>query len=110
MVADLLEQDGWDVHFLGSSVPVEELIRYLEATQPFLVGLSVALHMNLLFCKQAIDAIRQTESLRDVKIMVGGRIFTQTPGLWSAIGADACSVDARDAVIAARKLRENCEV
>ncbi len=106
MVADLLEQDGWDVHFLGSNVPLEELIRYLEATRPFLVGLSAALHMNLLPCRQAVERIRQTASLADTRIMVGGRIFNMTPGLWSDIGADASSLDAGDAVTVAARLWE----
>lgn len=106
MVADLLEKDGWNVHYLGANLPIKELIDILLRDPPFLLGISAAMPFNLEGVIDMIKEIRQREELKHVKILVGGKIFLETPGLWELTGADKYAVDAKDAVRKASLLLE----
>ncbi len=45
-----------------------------------------------------IQKDREKESCKNVKILVGGYPFVQSPGLWEKIGADGFAKDASEAV------------
>ena len=47
LLSDLLETDGWDVDFYGTSMPARDLIGAISERKPRVVGLSVALVMHL---------------------------------------------------------------
>ncbi len=104
MVSDLLELDGWQVRYLGANTPMEDLMELLEDFRPQLLAISVIMPFNLDEVKKLITAIRNKESLRGIKIMVGGRVFMTVPDIWSEIGADATAGNAREAVTAAQRL------
>lgn len=106
MVADFLEIDGWDVKYLGSSVPEEELIKILKEDNPLLLGISAAMPFNIDKTKSIISAVRNLEPLKNIKIMVGGKVFSEDPSLWKSVGADGWAVDGGDAAEKALMLLE----
>ena len=104
MVSDLLELDGWQVRYLGANTPIADLMKLLEDFKPQLLAISVIMPFNLGGVKKLIAAIRNKESLRAIKIMVGGTVFMTAPDICSQIGADATAVNAREAVTVAQRL------
>ena len=104
MVADFLEIDGWDVKYLGASVPEDELIEILEEEPPILLGISAAMPFNIDRVSSIVDKVRNTEKLQNIKIMVGGKVFSENPGLWEVTEADAFAANAEEAVTLALKL------
>lgn len=104
MVADLLELNGWDTIHLGSNTPTVEIIKILEDKKIDLLALSVTLPGQLEKTKNLINEIKKENKFSNLKIMVGGRIFMQSSGLWKKVGADGFAVDAKEAVKVADSL------
>lgn len=88
MISDILEHDGWDVAYLGGNVPRADLLQYLCEFSPELLALSVTIPFNVNRVKEIIAAIRSDETLREIKVMVGGRAFNDNEDLWQLVGAD----------------------
>lgn len=98
MVADLLQFEGFDSHFVGASTPARDLVDFVVAKRAVVVGLSTTIAPNLAQVEQTIRALRADSRSSDVKIVVGGGPFTRIASLWKTIGADAFASDAREAV------------
>jgi methanogenic corrinoid protein MtbC1 len=79
LVAEVLRLRGWDVTFLGASVPAAHLVSYLHRHDPRAVALGCALPMRLPHASRMIQACRRA----DVPILVGGRAFGPD-GRWAA--------------------------
>ncbi|MDG4821995.1 cobalamin B12-binding domain-containing protein [Asanoa sp. WMMD1127] len=92
LVSEVLRLDGWDVTFLGASVPSPHLVSYLHRHDPRAVLLACALPMRLPLAFQAIEACRRT----DVPVLVGGRGFG-ADGRWASKLGVAYATDARAA-------------
>ncbi|GAA1851154.1 cobalamin B12-binding domain-containing protein [Asanoa iriomotensis] len=92
LVAEVLRLDGWDVTFLGASVPSPHLVSYLHRHDPRAVLLACALPMRLPHAFRAIEACRRT----DVPVLVGGRAFG-ADGRWARKLGVAWAADARAA-------------
>ncbi len=88
MIADIIEQDGWDVKYLGANTPKESLIEMLRTSKSNLLMLSVTMPFNILNAKDIISSIREDEELNKTIIIVGGRAFNDTENLWMSTGAD----------------------
>ncbi len=73
MVADLFEMHGWDAHYLGSDVPVGELIRFCETLQPQLIGLSLTVYFNLPTLRRMIIELQRR--FVGLPLIVGGQAF-----------------------------------
>lgn len=78
MIAEVLRLRGWDVVFLGASVPAAHLVSYLHRDDAHAVALACALPMRLPHAHRMIEACRRA----DVPILVGGRGFG-TDGRWA---------------------------
>lgn len=103
MIADLLDQHGYMVKYLGANTPAVDLIKLLKDSRADVLAVSITMPFN---CPSARDLIRQTRAeadLKSLKIIVGGRCLNENPELWETLGADAC---ARDALAAADKIAE----
>lgn len=103
MVADLLEQDGWDVRFLGANTPAFEMIRDLKTYQRDIFALSLTMFSRLKEVQQLIRQIRDTPELQNLKILVGGQGVVNSLELALDLGADGYAVNGTEAVILARK-------
>lgn len=97
MIADILEHDGWDVAYLGGNVPDADLLQLLREFAPGVLALSVTLSYNIVNAQEVIAAIRQDTALREIRVMVGGRVFNDNEKLWQTIGADGSAVNLSDA-------------
>jgi methanogenic corrinoid protein MtbC1 len=105
LVADLLECDGWDVDFYGTSMPVNDLVGAIRERKPRFVGLSAALVMHLGSVKLTIVAIREELGADAPPIVVGGYAYRGGGDLWAKVGADLNAPDASVAVEVLRGLR-----
>lgn len=98
MVSDLLEQQGWQVKYLGANTPAADLLDLLRTFKPEALLLSVTIPFNIIKAKEVIGAIRAEQELRVLRIAVGGQAFSAAENLWRDTGADGYAVNAIDAV------------
>ena len=98
IVADSLEFAGWDVKYLGADTPVADLIELLKEQEPFVLGLSISMSFNLENLIKTIEKIKATSELKDLKILVGGKVLNENPGLWEKTAADGWARDSGEAV------------
>ncbi|MDG4828907.1 cobalamin-dependent protein [Solwaraspora sp. WMMD1047] len=93
LVAEVLRADGWQVTFLGASVPPRHLVSYLHQTGPDAVLLSCLQSSRLVRAARVIESCR----LAGVPVIAGGPGFGPA-GRWaSVVGAAAWGATARDA-------------
>ncbi|WP_200215146.1 cobalamin B12-binding domain-containing protein [Micromonospora coerulea] len=78
LVAEVLRLRGWQVTFLGASVPAAHLVSYLHRYDAHAVLLACALPMRLPHAHRMIEACRRS----DVPVVVGGRGFGED-GRWA---------------------------
>tara|TARA_Y100001933_G_C18896023_1_gene520432 strand:- start:131 stop:1084 length:954 start_codon:yes stop_codon:yes gene_type:complete len=98
MVADLMENNGWNVRFLGSDLPVDSFSDVLDHINPKFVALSVTMPFNITKVIETVKYIRSRDRWNHIKIMVGGLVINKTPSLQHIIGANAYPYDAAEAV------------
>jgi methanogenic corrinoid protein MtbC1 len=99
MLCDLVEVEGWDAVYLGSSVPLESLVSMVRQRRPEVVALSASIAPHLPQVRSAIEAIRQLGDARwRPVVLVGGRSFLEAPELARRIGADLVAANAAEAV------------
>lgn len=108
--ADLLDQDGWDVDYLGANTPADSVISLAKKIKPVFVAISVTMPFNLFFLKNFIKLLRSDAELCNLKLMVGGKVFQEFPDLWKEIGADGCANDAVSGRNLARNWWKECNV
>jgi len=103
MVADLLEEAGWSVDFLGPDAPVADLVAHVAGRRPVhLVVASVTMEAHLPALGRLSQGLRALPS--PPKILVGGLAAQEQPAGAVELGADAVASDAADAVATARRL------
>jgi len=105
MVCEEMEAHGWRVYFTGANTPTSSILDLVKRLNVAALGLSCATPMQLPNVRLMIASVRA--SRKEAKILVGGRVFNDFPGLWKKIGADAYAEDAASAArVAARFVRE----
>lgn len=97
LLADTLDVAGYHVRFLGADVPLDSLIRAVEAETPDVVALSVTMLFHLSAARNAVRALR-TRIPHPPQIAVGGNVFANAPELASEIEADMVASQADDFV------------
>ncbi len=75
MVADIFEKNGWDTFFLGTNIPIKELIEYCKMEKPDLIALSLTLYANMNILKKAIIELRKITA---TPILIGGFALINT--------------------------------
>ena len=105
LTADLLECDGWDVTFLGATMPVRDLLQAVEERKPQVVGLSAALTQHLGSVKMLVASIRGEFRDSCPPIVVGGNAFRDLAEVWRLVEADGYAPDASGAVELLRQFR-----
>lgn len=98
MVTDSFELAGWDTHFLGANTPSHSVIDHLERTGADIIGLSATVAPHVDKVRRFITELRTHDSLKSVRIFVGGYAFNQDHTLWKSIGADGWAPDVEQAV------------
>lgn len=102
MVSETMESQGWRVYFTGANTPAASLVDLVRRVNVQVLGISCATAMHLAAVRQLIGATR--ECGKPTRIMVGGRMFNEFPGLWKKVGADGFAEDASSAVRVAEKI------
>jgi methanogenic corrinoid protein MtbC1 len=102
MVADMLEADGWNVHFLGTNIPREGIVQAVEAHEPAILGISCTMLFNLPQVVALLDAVRRRISPFP-RVLLGGGAFRSAPDLCQELGAEGYATDLRAAVALARQ-------
>jgi methanogenic corrinoid protein MtbC1 len=73
MVCDIFEINGWNTYFLGSNVPIIDLIDFIKNTHPDLVAISLSVYHNLKILENLLESI--VIDYPKLNILVGGQAF-----------------------------------
>lgn len=106
MISDFLEMDGWDTYYLGANTPKEAVLASIKDYKADILAISVTMTPHL---KHAIDLIKEikSNSMNDLKIIVGGYPFLSDTELWKKIGADGFAMGAQEVCKVADELIKN---
>ena len=85
MGGERLHSDGWDVTFLGASVPAHDLQQYVVDTEPDRIVLSCTLSLHLPGAARGIAALADLGAA----VTVAGAAFGDTPDRAHRLGASA---------------------
>lgn len=75
MVANIFEQEGWKTFYLGASVPVKDIIKFVKQIDPEIIALSWGLYLNLGRFLETVDHL--TKFYPTKKIYVGGQALAE---------------------------------
>ena len=100
--ADALDLAGFEVRYLGASVPHESLVAMVVTHQPDLLVLSVTMTFNVPSLREAVRRIRARYPR--VPIAVGGGACSWQPGLAAEVDAEVEGSDAAELVAKAQQL------
>ncbi len=103
MVADILEDGGWDVRYLGADIPETELLKLIDEVKPAFIALSITMAFNVEKVVSIIKAIRSSEQNNNLKIMVGGIVINEEAELKHLLNADAYPYNAQESLEIANK-------
>jgi len=106
-VAHALEDDGWNVHYLGANTPSRDLISLLRETKADMLAISAIVPFNFKDIGELIDDIKNDSVLKNIKIMFGGRAFDTMPKISKYLGADAHLTNIDEAINKAREWQCN---
>ncbi|MDQ3896206.1 MAG: cobalamin-dependent protein [Actinomycetota bacterium] len=93
MASELLRLGGWDVTFLGPSVPADDLAAHVRQLAPDAVGLSCSVPLFLKGAHRSIVACRAA----GVPVVTGGTGFGDDGRYAVRLGADGWTADPRRA-------------
>jgi methanogenic corrinoid protein MtbC1 len=97
MLCDFMDFQGWTTSFLGASVPRSSLAQMVREQRPDVLALSASLTPHLTHLRATIEGVRAACGGNHPLVLVGGRIFHETPELAYAVGADLTAKDAHEA-------------
>ena len=101
VVSELMRLSGWNVHFLGTEMPPEDLIQFLGEKEIDLLVLSITLEQNLPAVLEIVKAVKSMD--KSVVTMLGGSgVDNIDENLISDV--DIISSDVSSAIIEASRL------
>ncbi|MCY1053997.1 cobalamin-dependent protein [Nannocystis sp. SCPEA4] len=101
LVADVLELDGFDVHYLGANVPTHDLVGEVRTEQPDVIGLSVTMSFNLPALRAAVAGVR---GVSERPLFIGGHATRWSPGLARELDVAEAGSSPAELVATARRL------
>jgi len=85
MVADTFEMYGWESFFLGTGIPIHELIRFIHEVKPDVVAISLTVYFNFASLVKMLENLRA--EFPELQILIGGQAFSRfSPELADKIG------------------------
>ncbi|WP_373490405.1 B12-binding domain-containing protein [Parasphingorhabdus sp.] len=103
MIAECFYRAGWDADILIEPSQSELIGKFADRHYD-LIGLTVSLDCPKAHLSSLVSAIRSVSSNPGTRIMMGGRVINDDPGLIEECGADATAADAPSAVKLAETL------
>lgn len=73
MVADIMELNGWDAHFLGANTPCEDISAHIEQVGADVVALSLSILSNIDSLRHCMDVIKN--DFPTMQLLLGGQAF-----------------------------------
>lgn len=107
MVADLLEIDGWDVHYTGANTPAESVISLVHEYEPRFLLLSTTLISHLDKVIDLVKLVKGNGLKHPPKTIVGGLAYAADQDLWKVVNADAFAGSAQMAIYSLNELSQN---
>lgn len=101
MIVDFFEISGWDSYFLGSNIPIDNVVEHLNNHPTNILAISATTSAHLIDVKKLVKAVKNNLSTSHIKIIVGGKVFNETPNLWKLIDADGYAFDPEQAILLA---------
>jgi methanogenic corrinoid protein MtbC1 len=105
MIADLFILDGWDAHYFGGDVPIDDILSVIRKNKPYMVVISATFSKNIVYVKQLIEKMKRKSI--ETKVFVGGYAFNRYPDLANKIKADYYTKDFREIIELANKIIKN---
>ena len=105
MCADFLEMAGYDVRFLGASVPADCLASAVQRERPEAIALSMAMIFHEPALRETIRKVRQVAGRR-APILIGGQALTWDPSLGERLDVEGSGTSAIELVKAVRAALE----
>ena len=105
MVADFLQMEGWDTHYLGANVPHRDVLKTLSDTGATVLAISATMTFHVREVEALISQLRASPLGDKVRVLVGGYPFRIDPNLWKSVGADAFGRDAQETIELTKQLR-----
>ena len=103
ITADLFEADGWEVRFVGSGVPMDELAQLVGQVQPELLVYFGTEPGGIPEVRRTLQMLHRIGASPQTAVLAAGGVFNRAEGLWIEVGADAFAPDARSALAQARR-------
>jgi len=103
MLAAFFRKAGWHVRH-ETNLSAADLVHAVSRTWFGVVGLSASGDRQLDALAASIQGLRRKSRNPALRIMVGGKVFTDRPELAAQVGADATAFDGRQAVHVAQRL------
>jgi methanogenic corrinoid protein MtbC1 len=103
MVSDAFQLAGWDVQYLGASVPTRALVGQAAEWKPDLIGLSVSFAQQLRAVKEVVAQLGDRLGNTRPAVIIGGLAINRFNRLAKMVGADSWSADAAAAVVYANQ-------
>ena len=97
IVEECFRREGWQTSLLTSATD-HQLINMVAEQHYDVIGLTITCDEDMANAPSLIGRIRSRSRNPALGVIVGGRIFTQSPELAMQIGADATAADAEQAV------------
>ncbi|GLK78296.1 hypothetical protein GCM10008174_00370 [Methylopila turkensis] len=94
---------GWDVVGMPLS-PRDEIIASVARKSFDVIGFSLAREEALCALRDLITDVRSASANRGLIVLVGGRVFNESPELVRTVGADTTASDADEALVASQNL------
>ncbi len=104
MVAEFLRRDGWNVTIAPAVQRAEDLVSLVQEVWFDLVAISAATDDRRSSLRALLRDLRRRSKNRELRLLVGGRLFEDQAELVKHLGADGWAPDAREAAELAAKL------
>jgi len=98
MVTNFFETAGWRACYLGANTPADAVISELIERDADVLAVSMTMAHHLPQLAELVGAVRHSPQTGDIKVLVGGYPFRDSPGLCSTMDVDLAAFDAEQAV------------
>lgn len=92
-MADLAQARGWTAYYVGADAPAQDVVKTVIEQRADVLALSVSMVPRAAESGALISVLRALPECAHVHVIVGGRAFDASPGLWKQIGADSYADD-----------------
>ena len=103
IASDILDARGFDVTFLGASVPTSHLVKHLSASRPDVLALSVTMAFHLSTVRATVRVVREAMG-NELPIVIGGEAVVGHPQLGTELGVFVSRGSARELAMALEQI------